>query len=75
MSILAEAGAIIPAIFSGDSFEMQQAFYTDGMWVISFLVTLIGGFLANEFFKLIPFPIQWSPYYNDSDSDSDSRGS
>jgi len=55
MSILAEAGAIIPAIFSGDSWEMQQAFYTDGMWIFSFFVTLLGGILANEFFKRVPF--------------------
>ena len=55
MSILAEAGAIIPAIFTGSAFKIRDAFYTDGMWLFCFFVTLLGGFLAREFFTRIPF--------------------
>ena len=55
MSIWAEAGAIIPAIFSGSAWEMRDAFYTDGMWIVSFFITLIGGILAHLFYKMLPF--------------------
>jgi TRAP-type C4-dicarboxylate transport system permease small subunit len=55
MSIWAEAGAVIPAIFSGSSWKMSQAFYTDGMWIVSFFITLLGGILAYQFFKQLPF--------------------
>ncbi len=55
MSILAEAGAVIPAIFSGSAWKMRDAFYTDGMWLFCFFLTLFGGILANEFFKRLPF--------------------
>ncbi|GAA6176256.1 TRAP transporter small permease [Sulfitobacter pacificus] len=55
MSIWAEAGAVIPAIFAGSAWEMRDAFYTDGMWIFCFFVTLIGGILANQFFKRLPF--------------------
>ena len=55
MSLLEEAGAIIPAIFSGSAWKMRDAFYTDGMWLFCFFVTLLGGILANEFFKRLPF--------------------
>lgn len=55
MSIWAEAGAIIPAIFSGNAWEMRDAFYTDGMWIVSFFITLFGGILAYKFYKVLPF--------------------
>ncbi len=55
MSLLAEAGAVIPAIFSGSAWKMRDAFYTDGMWLFCFFLTLLGGFLAREFFRRIPF--------------------
>ena len=55
MSIWAEAGAIIPAIFSGSAWEMRDAFYTGGMWIVSFFITLIGGILAHLFYKMLPF--------------------
>lgn len=55
MSLLTEAGAVIPAIFSGSAWEMRSAFYTDGMWIFSFFLTLIGGYLAHLFYKYLPF--------------------
>lgn len=55
MSIWSEAGAIVPAIFSGSAWEMRDAFYTDGMWIFCFVLTIIGGILANLFFKYLPF--------------------
>lgn len=55
MSLWAEAGAVIPAIFSGNSYQMRDAFYTDGMWIFSFVLTLIGGIIARYFYKLLPF--------------------
>lgn len=55
MSLLTEAGAVIPAIFSGEAWKMRNAFYTDGMWIFSFFLTLIGGYLAHLFYKYLPF--------------------
>ncbi|MDF3414756.1 TRAP transporter small permease subunit [Sulfitobacter sp. M57] len=55
MSIWAEAGAVIPAIFAGSAWKMRDAFYTDGMWIVCFFITLFGGILANQFFKRLPF--------------------
>lgn len=55
MSIWAELLAIFPAILSGDTFEIKTAFRTDGMWVFCFVLTLVGGILANLFFKRLPF--------------------
>ncbi|MEP4195194.1 MAG: TRAP transporter small permease subunit [Aliishimia sp.] len=34
---------------------MRDAFYTDGMWIFSFFLTLIGGYLAYLFYKYLPF--------------------
>lgn len=55
MSILSEAWSVIPAIFSGDSYEMRTAFYSEGMWLFGVVATLIGGFLAHLFFRAVPF--------------------
>ena len=55
MSILAEAIAVIPAIFSGSSWEKRQAFDADGMWLFCFFATFIGGYIAYWFYKLVPF--------------------
>ena len=55
MSIWSEAAAIIPAIMSGDSWEMNTAFKKHGMWLFSALLTLLGGILAHLIFKYVPF--------------------
>jgi TRAP-type C4-dicarboxylate transport system permease small subunit len=55
MSIWSEAAAIIPAIMSGDSWEMTTAFKKDGMWLFSGVLTLLGGILAHYIFKYVPF--------------------
>jgi len=55
MSIWSEAAAVVPAIFSGSAWEMRDAFYTDGMWLFCFVLTIVAGILAHYFFKLIPF--------------------
>lgn len=55
MSIWSESGAVIPALFSGNAWEMRDAFYTDGMWLFCFAFTLIGGIAASQFFKAVPF--------------------
>lgn len=55
MSIVAEAVAVVGAIFSGSSWEMRSAFDTDGMWLFCFFATLIFGYLAHLFYKLSPF--------------------
>lgn len=55
MSIWSEALSVVPAIASGDSWEMKTAFYSDGMWLFGVAVTLLGGFLAHLFFKAVPF--------------------
>ncbi len=55
MSILAEAVAVVPAIFSGSSWDMRQAFDADGMWLFCFVFTLVGGVLAHLMYHYIPF--------------------
>ena len=55
MSIWSEAWAVIPAIMSGDPWEMKSAFYSDGMWLFGGFTTLIGGILAHYLFKAVPF--------------------
>tara|TARA_R110002094_G_scaffold35391_8_gene47994 strand:- start:3092 stop:3760 length:669 start_codon:yes stop_codon:yes gene_type:complete len=54
MSIWAELADVVSALFSGSAWKMKDAFYTDGMWVFSFFVTIIGGILANWFYKALP---------------------
>lgn len=55
MSILAEAVAVVPAIFSGSPWEMRSAFDTDGMWLFCFVATLVVGYLAHLFYQFSPF--------------------
>jgi TRAP-type C4-dicarboxylate transport system permease small subunit len=55
MSILAEAVAIIPAIFSGSTWDMRSAFDTNGMWLFCFVATFVGGYLAHLFYQFFPF--------------------
>ena len=55
MSIWTEAGNIISAILSQDSFEMKTAFRTDGMWLLMLFVTVCGGFLVHFIYKAVPF--------------------
>jgi len=54
MSIWTEAGNIISAILSQDSFEMKTAFRTDGMWLLMLFVTVCGGFLVHFIYKACP---------------------
>lgn len=55
MSIWSEAWSVLPAILSGDPWEMKSAFYSDGMWFFGAFVTLVGGYLAHLLFKWVPF--------------------
>lgn len=55
MSIFAEAAGVISSLFSGSAWEMKEAFRTDGMWIVTFLATIIGGILATVFFRSVPF--------------------
>jgi TRAP-type C4-dicarboxylate transport system permease small subunit len=55
MSIWTEAGDVISAVIAQDPWEMKTAFATSGMWLVSFFVTLIGGFAAVYLYRLVPF--------------------
>jgi len=55
MSVWTEMGNVISAILSQDPWEMKTAFATNGMWFVSFFVTLIGGFIAIAIYKAVPF--------------------
>jgi TRAP-type C4-dicarboxylate transport system permease small subunit len=55
MSIWSEAASVVPAILSNDTWEMKNAFYSDGMWLFGVVVTLVGGILAHLLFKAVPF--------------------
>ncbi|MFK7754491.1 MAG: TRAP transporter small permease [Sedimentitalea sp.] len=59
MSIWSEAVAVAPAIFSGSAWKMRDAFYTDGMWIFCFFLTLAGGIVAYYFFRLLPVMDQY----------------
>ncbi|MGB7242291.1 MAG: TRAP transporter small permease subunit [Sulfitobacter sp.] len=54
MSIITEAANVVTALFSGASWKMNEAFKTDGMWLFGLFVTLVGGFLAERFYKALP---------------------
>ncbi len=54
MSILSEAVAVVPALFSGSSWEMRSAFDTDGMWLFCFVATFVGGVLAHYVLPICP---------------------
>ena len=55
MSIWAEVGNVVSAIFSQDSYEMKTAFNSNGMWVFSLVLTFLGGISAVVLYKAIPF--------------------
>ena len=55
MSIVSEAIAVVPTLFSGSSWEKRSAFDKDGMWLFCFVATLVGGYLAHLFYKFVPF--------------------
>ncbi len=55
MSIFAEALAVVPAIFSGSTWDMRSAFDTDGMWLFCFVATFVVGYLAHLMYRFIPF--------------------
>jgi len=55
MSILTEAWSVVPAILSGDPWEMRNAFYSDGMWLFGVFATLVGGIIAHVIYQKIPF--------------------
>ena len=55
MSIFAEAVAIVPAIFSGSTWDMRQAFDANGMWLFCFVLTFVGGVLVHLIYAKVPF--------------------
>ncbi len=55
MSIFAEALAVVPAIFSGSTWDMRSAFDTDGMWLFCFVATFVVGYIAHLMYRFIPF--------------------
>ncbi len=54
-SWVTEVGAVFGAIMSYDSWEMNQAFRTEGAWIVGFFATLIGGLLVVQIYKRVPF--------------------
>ncbi|MEP3264583.1 MAG: TRAP transporter small permease subunit [Hyphomicrobiales bacterium] len=54
-TLLAEAGAIITAFFSNDSFIMLDAARKPGAWLVGFFATLIGAFLVLILYRKVPF--------------------
>lgn len=55
MSIWAEVGDIVTAVISQDPWEMKTAFRTNGMWVFSLILTVVGGFAAVALYRVVPF--------------------
>ncbi len=55
MSIFAEAVAVIPAIFSGSTWDMRSAFDTNGMWLFCFVLTFVAGYLVYLIYRMVPF--------------------
>lgn len=54
-SIFGDAAAVIAAIFSGDSWEMKQAFGGQGLWLVGLAGTLGGAWLFAKLYRLVPF--------------------
>lgn len=54
-SIFGDAAAVIAAIFSGDSWEMKQAFGGQGLWLVGLVGTLGGAWLFAKLYRLVPF--------------------
>ncbi len=55
MSIWTEALAIIPALLSGDSFNITEASRTGGAWVFGTVFTLVGGMIVLAIYRAIPW--------------------
>jgi len=55
MSIFSEAIAVIPAIFSGSTWDMRSAFDANGMWLFCFVATFVAGYLVHLVYKSVPF--------------------
>ena len=49
-----EAGAIVTALLSNDSFMIRTAFGTQGMWIFGFFLTLIGAALVLAIYRTVP---------------------
>ena len=46
---------IFAAFMSGDSWEMRQAFRTDGAWIVGAMATVIGAILIHLLYRYVPF--------------------
>lgn len=55
MSIWAEAYGVIPALFSGDSWEMASALKTSGAWITGGIATVLGGLFVMWMYTVSPF--------------------
>lgn len=53
-TLFAESGEIISAVFSNDAWMISQAMRGDGVWLLGFFVTLIGGGAVLAVYRYVP---------------------
>ncbi|MEM7291165.1 MAG: TRAP transporter small permease subunit [Pseudomonadota bacterium] len=54
-SLLADAGAILSAALSNDSWMLSEALRSQAAWLVGFFATLIGAVLVLFVYKIVPF--------------------
>lgn len=55
MSLWADIGAIVSALLTRDSFEIQIALESDAAWVVGTFVAALGGLLVMLIYRKVPF--------------------
>ncbi|WP_422364971.1 TRAP transporter small permease [Pelagibius sp.] len=53
-TLFAESGEIISAVFSNDAWMISQAMRGNGVWLLGFFVTLIGGGAVLAVYRYVP---------------------
>ena len=48
-------GAVLASLFSGDPWTMKSGMQANGVWVVGFFATLIGGWLVMMIYRFVPF--------------------
>jgi len=54
MAILSEAGAILSAFASFDSYEIRNAMRADGAWIVGTVLAAVGGLVMMYLYKWVP---------------------
>lgn len=53
-ALLADAGAVLGALFSNDAWTLSEALRTDGAWLVSLVGTFLGAVVVLFVYRLVP---------------------